>query len=47
MNNTMEKALQKDVKKAFYVLIVQSAGVLTGLSIMFIMSYFGDQITFN
>lgn len=47
MNNTMEKALQKNVLKAFYVLLVQSAGILTGLSIMFLMSYFGDRITFT
>lgn len=47
MNATVETALSKGVWRGVRCMALQSAGLFTGLVLMFIMSYYGSQIKFG
>jgi hypothetical protein len=46
MNKTVEKQLAKGGWRGLRCMALQSAGVLTGLVLMFLMSYYGTAIQF-
>lgn len=46
MNNVVDKKLEKGMARGIRAMVLQSAGIATGLVLMFLMSYYGSEIDF-
>jgi hypothetical protein len=47
MNKAMEEQMNVTLSAGLLVLLLQAAGVLTGLTTMFLMAYYGGDIQFS